>query len=48
VPPAGGPAAPRLRDKAQAEYVEDFFGAMLAFLAFHPNDAESPAAWRGP
>ena len=27
----------RRRDKAQAEYVEDFFGAVLAFLAFHPN-----------
>lgn len=25
------------RDKAQAEYVEDFFGAVVAFLAFHPN-----------
>ena len=30
----------RRRDKAQAEYVEDFFGAVLAFLAFHPNHAE--------
>jgi hypothetical protein len=29
----------RRRDKAQAEYVEDFFGAVLAFLAFHPNHA---------
>ena len=28
------------RDKAQAEYVEDFFGAVVAFLAFHPNYAE--------
>jgi hypothetical protein len=27
----------RRRDKAQAEYVEDFFGAVVAFLAFHPN-----------
>jgi hypothetical protein len=27
------------RDKAQAEYVEDFFGAVVAFLAFHPNHA---------
>jgi hypothetical protein len=26
----------RRRDKAQAEYVEDFFGAVVAFLAFHP------------
>ena len=24
------------RNKAQAEYVEDFFGAIVAFLAFHP------------
>src|SRR5262245_11641847 len=30
----------RRRDKAQAEYVEDFFGAVVAFLAFHPNYAE--------
>jgi hypothetical protein len=30
----------RRRDKAQAEYVEDFFGAVLAFLAFHPNYAD--------
>jgi hypothetical protein len=30
----------RRRDKAQAEYVEDFFGAVLAFLAFHPNHAD--------
>jgi hypothetical protein len=29
----------RRRDKAQAEYVEDFFGAVVAFLAFHPNSA---------
>src|SRR5436305_1964431 len=27
----------RRREKAQAEYVEDFFGAVLTFLAFHPN-----------
>jgi hypothetical protein len=27
----------RRRDKAQAEYVEDFLGAVLAFLAFHPS-----------
>src|ERR1051325_2674501 len=31
---------PRRRDKAQAEYVEDFFGAVLAYLAFHPSHAE--------
>jgi hypothetical protein len=30
----------RRRDRAQAEYVEDFYGAVLAFLAFHPNHAE--------
>jgi hypothetical protein len=29
----------RRRDKAQAEYVEDFFGAVAAFLAFHSNHA---------
>lgn len=28
------------RDHAQAEYVEDFTGAVIAFLAFHPNHAE--------
>ncbi len=30
-------AAARRREKAQAEYVEDFHGAVLAFLAFHPD-----------
>jgi hypothetical protein len=30
----------RRRDKAQAGYVEDFYGAVLAFLAFHPTHAE--------
>ena len=30
----------RRRDKAQAEYVEDFLGAVVAFLAFHPNHAD--------
>jgi hypothetical protein len=29
----------RRREKAQAEYVESFFGAVVAFLAFHPNHA---------
>lgn len=29
----------RRREKAQAEYVEDFFGAVLSFLAFHPDHA---------
>ena len=28
------------RDKAQSEYVEDFYGAVLKFLAFHPAYAE--------
>jgi hypothetical protein len=30
----------RRRDKAQVEYVEDFFGAVLSFLAFHPTHAD--------
>jgi hypothetical protein len=30
----------RRRDKAQAEYVEDFHAAVLAFLDFHPNHAD--------
>jgi hypothetical protein len=30
----------RRRDKAQAEYVEDFFGAVRSFLAFHGNYAD--------
>jgi uncharacterized protein DUF2293 len=30
----------RRRDKAQAEHVEDFIGAVLKFLAFHPNHAD--------
>ena len=30
----------RRRDKAQTEYVEDFTGAVLNFLAFHPDHAE--------
>jgi hypothetical protein len=29
----------RRREKAQAEYVEDFFEAVVAFLAFHPDHA---------
>jgi hypothetical protein len=29
----------RRRDHAQADYVEDFFGAVVAFLAFHPAHA---------
>jgi TfoX/Sxy family transcriptional regulator of competence genes len=31
----------RRRDKIQAEYVEDFFQAVLEFLAFHPRHAET-------
>jgi Uncharacterized conserved protein (DUF2293) len=30
----------RRREQAQAEYVEDFLGAMLKFLAFHANYAD--------
>src|SRR5205823_5750288 len=30
----------RRRDKAQSEYVEDFFGAVVTFLACHPNHAD--------
>jgi hypothetical protein len=30
----------RCRDKAQAEYAEDFFAAVVAFLAFHPSHAD--------
>jgi hypothetical protein len=30
----------RRRDQAQAEYVEDFHGTVVAILAFHPNHAE--------
>ena len=33
-------AASRRREAAQAEYVEDFHGAVLAFLAFHPAHAD--------
>jgi hypothetical protein len=33
-------AASRRREAAQAEYVEDFHGAVLAFLAFHPGHAD--------
>src|SRR5271166_1330245 len=30
----------RRRDKAQAEYIEDFTGAVVSFLAFHPTHAD--------
>ena len=30
----------RRRDKAQAVYVEDFHGAVVTFLAFHPDHAD--------
>jgi hypothetical protein len=33
-------AAARRRHKAQAEYVEDFFGAVVKFLAFHATHAD--------
>lgn len=33
-------AAARRREKAQAEYVEDFFGAVVTFLGFHPTHAD--------
>ena len=29
----------RRREKAQAEYVDDFFAALVAFLNFHPDHA---------
>ena len=32
-------AASRRREKAQSEYVEDFHGAVIVFLAFHPTHA---------
>ncbi len=32
--------AARRREKAQAEYVEDFHGAVVTFLAFHPAHAD--------
>jgi hypothetical protein len=33
-------ATARRRDKAQAHYVEDFYGAVLVFLAFHPQHSD--------
>ena len=30
----------RRREKAQSEYVEDFHGTVVSFLAFHPNHAD--------
>jgi hypothetical protein len=33
-------ASSRRREQAQAEYVEDFHGAVVAFLAFHPSHAD--------
>jgi hypothetical protein len=30
----------RRREKAQAEYVEDFFGAVVSFLSFHDDHAD--------
>jgi hypothetical protein len=33
-------ATSRRREKAQAEYVEDFLGAVVAFLGFHPSHGD--------
>lgn len=33
-------AASRRRDAVQADYVEDFLGAVIAFLAFHPGHVD--------
>lgn len=33
----------RRRDKAQSEYVEDFFGAVITFLVFHPDHTDLAA-----
>jgi hypothetical protein len=33
-------AASRRREAVQAEYVEDFHGVVIAFLAFHPDHAD--------
>jgi hypothetical protein len=33
-------AASRRREAAQSEYIEDFHGAVLAFLTFHPSHAD--------
>lgn len=33
-------AAAQRRDKVQAEYVEDFHGAVMTFLNFHPDHSE--------
>ena len=33
-------AASRRREKAQAEYVEDFHGAVVKFLAFHSSHSD--------
>lgn len=33
-------AAAKRRDKAQAEYVEDFHSAVVAFLSFHPDHTD--------
>lgn len=33
-------AAAERREKVQAEYVEDFFGSVLAYLNFHPDHAK--------
>jgi hypothetical protein len=33
-------AAARRRDKVQEEYIEDFFGAVVSFLAFHSDHTD--------
>ena len=33
-------SAAQRREKVQAEYVDDFLGAVVTFLAFHPNHTE--------
>ena len=43
-------SAARSREKAQTEYVEDFFDAVVSFLAFHPSHktlADASGASRG-
>ena len=38
----------RRRETVQTEYVEDFYGAVVAFLAFHPDTLTSPVSWPVP
>jgi hypothetical protein len=41
-------AGARRRETAQSEYVEDFHGAVVAFLAFHPSTPTSAIGWPVP